>query len=321
MPRGGQSWFPCLVALFLAGGAGCAGNAIKVPVTMPAEIDLKGIRSIAMGEIDGRGGLDLYDALETQLTSCGRFEVVDRQHLEEVMKEKSLSLSGAIDPATATEIGRLLGASALIFGRVSRFDYAENVTNHGWKDKQGKPHVSYTRTGTFTESVTLQVTDLTTGMILTKVPLDSHHERSENATDDQPAGIDRDGLTEQCRTEIVTAFMRKIAPYQTVVQVSFKSSKESPELESGINYAKAGDAEKARQVFGQAVSDHPADPLALFDYAVACELCGRFEEALASYEKAYVALPRQFILEARRRCDKRQADEQRLRQQQQDAEP
>jgi len=50
----------------------CAGPAVKIRVTMPAEIDLRGIKRIAIGEIKGGGGQSLHDALETALTSSAR---------------------------------------------------------------------------------------------------------------------------------------------------------------------------------------------------------------------------------------------------------
>jgi len=46
----------------------------------------------------------------------GSLAIVEREELEKVIKEQELGLSGLIDPATAPEIGRLLGANLLVYG-------------------------------------------------------------------------------------------------------------------------------------------------------------------------------------------------------------
>ncbi|MBK9149363.1 MAG: hypothetical protein IPM12_16280 [Flavobacteriales bacterium] len=50
-------------------------------------------------------------------------KVVDRENLERIMQEQRLSLSGIVDEQTATRVGNLIGAQALLIGEVT--DYRE----------------------------------------------------------------------------------------------------------------------------------------------------------------------------------------------------
>lgn len=49
-----------------------------------------------------------------QLMKVPSFTVVDRLEVERIMKEQQFSYSGMVDPATASRLGRLLGASAVL---------------------------------------------------------------------------------------------------------------------------------------------------------------------------------------------------------------
>lgn len=48
-------------------------------------------------------------------------EFVTRDRVEQVMKEQQFQFSGAVDPATAVRMGRLLGAHDLLIGRVTQY--------------------------------------------------------------------------------------------------------------------------------------------------------------------------------------------------------
>jgi len=50
-----------------------------------------------------------------------RFSVIERDKLELVMKEQGLAASGAVDPATAAKLGRLLGVKYIITGGIDSF--------------------------------------------------------------------------------------------------------------------------------------------------------------------------------------------------------
>lgn len=67
-----------------------------------------------------RMGFAVAELLTHKFTSLGAFVVVERAALHRVMEEQKLHLTGAIDPKTAVEIGKLLGAKVLLLGSVEK---------------------------------------------------------------------------------------------------------------------------------------------------------------------------------------------------------
>src|SRR5690349_6291662 len=60
-----------------------------------------------------RLGQAASDILITELVKTGKFIVVEREKLDKLMGEQKLGLSGAIDPATAAQMGKVLGLNAI----------------------------------------------------------------------------------------------------------------------------------------------------------------------------------------------------------------
>jgi curli biogenesis system outer membrane secretion channel CsgG len=50
------------------------------------------------------------------------FQLVERDRLNTILSEQNLIRSGVVDPSRAVDLGRLLGADALIFGTVTQFN-------------------------------------------------------------------------------------------------------------------------------------------------------------------------------------------------------
>lgn len=54
-----------------------------------------------------------------QLLDAERFNVIEREMLEAIMKEHSFNMSGMVDPMTAVQIGKLAGVQYLVAGSVT----------------------------------------------------------------------------------------------------------------------------------------------------------------------------------------------------------
>ena len=61
-----------------------------------------------------RYGDALTDKMVTQLVNLRRFKVIERAALDKVLSEQQLQVSGAVDEATAVQVGRIAGADAII---------------------------------------------------------------------------------------------------------------------------------------------------------------------------------------------------------------
>lgn len=65
-------------------------------------------------------GRMIAEFLTTAAVDTGRFSIVERSLLEKVMKELELGQSGIIEEGKAREIGKMVGAGAILTGSVSR---------------------------------------------------------------------------------------------------------------------------------------------------------------------------------------------------------
>ncbi|MFH1763036.1 MAG: CsgG/HfaB family protein [Gemmatimonadota bacterium] len=66
-------------------------------------------------------GAAAADELTTQLVKSGVFTVVERSQVNAILEEQHFGLSGAVDAATAAQIGKILGVQAVLMGSVTQF--------------------------------------------------------------------------------------------------------------------------------------------------------------------------------------------------------
>ncbi len=90
--------------------------------------DLQGLKKrIAVVDFQDKSGwghnigTGLADMLVTELVKTGKFQVIERKELDEVLKEQGLGMSGAVTPQSAAQVGKLLGVELIVLGSVSEF--------------------------------------------------------------------------------------------------------------------------------------------------------------------------------------------------------
>jgi curli biogenesis system outer membrane secretion channel CsgG len=109
------------------------------------------------------GGEAAQDVFITELVKSGKFRVVERERIAAIMQEKGLNLSGDVDPSTAMQIGKLLGAEYLLAGAVT--EYGEEQSDVRTPGFRGIPGVSVGKK-TFTAAINARVFDVSTGEIV-----------------------------------------------------------------------------------------------------------------------------------------------------------
>ena len=65
------------------------------------------------------------DLLTNKLVEGGSYSVIERSKVAAVLAEQNLGQDGRIDPATAAQVGRILGVDAVIVGSITRFNLQE----------------------------------------------------------------------------------------------------------------------------------------------------------------------------------------------------
>src|SRR5205807_2064075 len=67
---------------------------------------------------------------ENKLLSS-KFSVVERDKLNLVLKEQGLATAGAVDPATAAKVGKILGVKYVVLGGIDKFNVDVTKANVG----------------------------------------------------------------------------------------------------------------------------------------------------------------------------------------------
>ncbi len=66
-------------------------------------------------------GKGIADMLVTQLVRNGTYSVIERNKLDQVLREQNFQQSGRADASTAAQLGRILGVDAIIIGSITQF--------------------------------------------------------------------------------------------------------------------------------------------------------------------------------------------------------
>jgi len=288
--------FSSVLLLILA--SGCSTVKVPMKVTHPAEINMTEYKQIAVGDIDGNMGRAFSDGIKNSLVESGRFKVVDRSRMKQVMAELNLSQSDLIDSKNRVKLGRLLSASAMIAGHTEG-KYKEKITTSkgkcGSKKEGYYTCTRYHRKGVYSTSGSIDVIDVATGEIIRSKVLNASYKDTNSATDKRPDPIDKDSLAAKALSRNINTFLKSIKPWTETVHVPFKTDGSIPDLEKGINQAKIGDLDKSIRTFADAAKAAEGNAkikpksiaTAYFDLGLAYHFSWEFDKAIAAFKKAY----------------------------------
>jgi tetratricopeptide (TPR) repeat protein len=280
----------------LAAGLLCACGtvAVRVPVMKPAEINMAPYQSVAVGEMTGSGNHPMTGALEEALVNTNRFTVVDRQHMEQVMRELRLSSTDLADPAAAAKLGKVVTAGALIFGDVQN-SYREQPNENRYQDDKKVWHTWYSIKGEAYTRATFKVVDVSTGRLIVARTYEERRDDTNRGLDRRPDPIDRVGLENGARRAVLERFMKAIVPHQEFMYANFQKDGDIPQLEGGIGWAERGDWKKAQSTFNDAVQAAEKNvklkaaqvAKCYWNLGLAYEYAGDYDKGEAMVNKAY----------------------------------
>lgn len=101
-------------------------------------------------------GNGIAETLTTDFGGVKDFILVERMKLAEVMGELKLGLTGMIDPASAQEAGKLLGAEAIVIGSFQKFGDTIRITARIVRVETGVVAETVKVTGAFNNIFSLQ---------------------------------------------------------------------------------------------------------------------------------------------------------------------
>ncbi len=77
--------------------------------------------------------------LNNAFVKTGRFEVIERAQLDKIMKEQALGMTGALDAASASKVGNILGVNLMVLAKINEATFEDK----SWTNKEGKRVPSY----------------------------------------------------------------------------------------------------------------------------------------------------------------------------------
>jgi curli biogenesis system outer membrane secretion channel CsgG len=87
---------------------------------------------------DWRVGRGASDMLATELYKTKKFRVYERDKIASVMKEQGFQQSGAVDPTTAVQIGKIIGVKYILTGAVTEYGQSQTGVHAGGYVNVGK---------------------------------------------------------------------------------------------------------------------------------------------------------------------------------------
>ena len=274
--------------------AACGTVSVRVPVMKPAEINMAPYSSVAIGGMTGNADRPMTDSLEEALVNTQRFTVVDRQHMDKVLRELQLSSTDLADPNAAAKLGKVVTAGALIFGDVQN-QFREQPSESHYKDDKGVQHTWHEIKGEANVRATFKIVDVSTGKLIIAKTYEERRSDTNRALDKRPDPIDRLSLERSARQAVIDRFMKAIVPHQEFMYASFQKDGDIPQLEGGIGWAERGDWKKAQDTFNGAAQDAEKNvklkaaqiAKCYWNLGLSYEYAGDYDKADAMINKAY----------------------------------
>lgn len=148
------------VSLTILSSLGCSGRS---SFTMVNE-RCASVQRVAVAPFtDGPGSLAVGSGnavvglVTEELHRTGRYEIVERSRLREIMDELDLQTADLVNPATAAKVGKLAGVDAIMTGSVTQYDRDTGFI--------AVPYVS-TSTSKYLVGVSVRLIDVKDGQII-----------------------------------------------------------------------------------------------------------------------------------------------------------
>ena len=106
----------------------CAMYLQATSLSWAVEKDYVGVLELTGNGVSAEEVRGLTDRLRIELFQTGRFEVVEREKMQEILQEQGFQQSGACNTdVCAVEVGKLIGAERMVAGSVSRVGQTYSV--------------------------------------------------------------------------------------------------------------------------------------------------------------------------------------------------
>jgi curli biogenesis system outer membrane secretion channel CsgG len=299
----------------------------------PAEVNMAPYPTIAIGGLTERSDRYRYwywydrtllhpmtGMLEEALVTSNRFQVLDREHLENLFREQKLSASDLADQNAVNKLGKVMTAGAFIFGDVSDNYRESRKTEKCSSLFDKKSHVCHSVTGESSVEAQFKIVNVSTGQLIVAKRYMQKKSQTNDAQDGQPDPIDRESLQAEARKAVVEKFMKAILPHQEIQEARFVKDGDIPQLEQGIVWAQRGEWMKAQDIFNSAAQaaekntnlKAPQVAKCYWNLGLSYEYAGDYGKAVDMINRAYTSSNDASMLNELDNVKRMQEDEKKL---------
>ncbi len=167
---------------------------------------------------------ELADHITTYFVNTGSIDVVDREHLYQILKEQNLSISGRIDKNSAVKLGKLLGATALITVNVYTEEYKKERKREEFKSKD-KVRIKYIARLNGYLKFSIKTIDLQTGKIFSAKIFEINDYLENYKYNEKPNFPDYHILKDRMYKKAIEGISKLFMPWNQTISFVFYNSK------------------------------------------------------------------------------------------------
>lgn len=212
------------------------------------------------------------------------YSVIERNQIEQIMKEQRLGLSGAIDESTAAKVGAILGLDAIIIGSVS-FEKKEDNTTNSYKGIDGKNYTKYCINRCVTSTASMKLIQVSTAEIIGVETADVRSE-DKQCNDDRPKIMNYNQLLNNALNITATKFINYFTPGFGLVRFDLEKIKLKElrrQADEASDFLESGNLDRAFPIFQAIYEADSYNPKAAYNLGVVNEMVGSYDEAIEYY--------------------------------------
>lgn len=217
-------------------------HTIPVTIPHPPEFNMT-VKRVAFGGISGPCSDMLADKIQNVFIS-NNVEVIDREHLNQIMAEHNFQTSDYADPRTASHLGKIVGAAALVFVRVDECNPERTHLNNTQNLFNGQTQTTFISKTRISLEASIQTDDLTTGKVMEAKTLKSAPDQEASSPQGYPEFPPVDVVRDTAMQSVAQQVYQLFFPWTQQVQLPFYSDKDCG-LREEFDLFKRGDHEGA----------------------------------------------------------------------------
>jgi len=290
--------FAVVAVALLSGVLGCSTAAVKIQARRLPKHEIEGIKRVAVMDLDegnvrGFRGAAFSALLSEAIISQGHYTVVEKDYRDKILAEQGFQQTAVADENSAVEVGKILGAQGLIFGRL---DTATVRREEGWRmqmvpgpggtmRREQLPTVAKQAT----LSVTLRMVNVKTGQLVASMNKSDTQKAPMFGSAVGMAAISRlpsdEEMLRALAARAVKYFVPMVSPtYYPAKRWAMKGASEA--ARKSYSLIQIGAWKVAMSTLSKAIEQGTEDAAVYNNFAICCEQTKRFDDAETAYNKA-----------------------------------